>query len=109
MASMMANPRKGHLEQLYRMFAFLKMKHNSAMVFDPTEPDIDHQQFQAEDWSSTVYGNCREEIPPDIPIPRGLGFTMRAFVDSNHAGEVTTRRSRTGFIIFLNSAPNILV
>ena len=52
-----------------------------------------------------MYGNCREEIPPDIPTPRGLGFTMRAFVDSDHAGEVTTRRSRTGVIIFLNSAP----
>ena len=30
---------------------------------------------------------------------------MRAFVDSDHAGEITTRRSRTGFIVMLNSAP----
>jgi len=28
-----------------------------------------------------------------------------AFVDSDHAGELTTRRSRTGYIVFLNSAP----
>ena len=34
--------------------------------------------------------------------PKGIGFTMRTFVDSDHAGDVTTRRSRTGFIIFLN-------
>ena len=27
------------------------------------------------------------------------------FVDSDHAGDSTTRRSRTGFIIYLNSAP----
>ena len=30
---------------------------------------------------------------------------MRAFVDSDHAGDLTTRRSRTGYIVFLNSAP----
>ena len=41
-------------------------------------------------------------------MPRPLGgksMTMRVFVDSDHAGEQVTRRSRTGFIVFLNSAP----
>ena len=105
LASMMASPREGHLEQLYHMFAFLKIKHNSSMVFDPSEPDIDESQFTREDWSASAYGECKEEIPPNMPEPKGVGFTMRAFVDSDHAGELTTRRSRTGFIIFLNSAP----
>ena len=105
MASMMAMPRQGHLEQLYHMFAYLKIKHNSSMVFDPTEPDIDDTQFPKEDWTASAYGDCREELPPNMPDPKGVGFTMRAFVDSDHAGELTTRRSRTGFIIFLNSAP----
>ena len=30
---------------------------------------------------------------------------MRCFVDANHAGENLTRRSRSGFIIFLRMAP----
>ena len=30
---------------------------------------------------------------------------MRAFVGSDNSGELTTRRLRTGFIIFINSAP----
>ena len=30
---------------------------------------------------------------------------MRAYVDSDHAGEKLTRRSRTGFLVYLNSAP----
>ena len=30
---------------------------------------------------------------------------MRAYVDFDHACDSTTRRSRTGFIIYLNSAP----
>jgi hypothetical protein len=32
-------------------------------------------------------------------------MTMRVFVDSNHAGDMLTCRSRTGFIVFLNNAP----
>ena len=58
MASMMASPREGHLAQLYHMFAFLKSRHNSLMVFDPTEPTIDLTKFVKEDWSATSYGNC---------------------------------------------------
>ena len=44
-------------------------------------------------------------MPPNAPEPRGIGFTMRVFVDSNHAGDTVTRRSRTDFLIFLNGAP----
>ncbi len=106
MASMMAMPRENHLKVLYQMFAFLKAKHNGVMVFDPTEPFVDESQFKSnEDWSATPYGDCKETLPPNMPEPRGMGFTMRAFVDSDHAGDSITRRSRTGFLIFLNSAP----
>ena len=56
------------------------------------------------------YGENKEELPPnDMPEPRGIAFTIRAFVDSDHAGDVSTRRSRTGFIIMLNSQRNRLV
>jgi hypothetical protein len=105
MASMMALPREGHLNTLFHMFSFLKTKHNAVMVFDPTVPEIDESQFPIQDWSATSYGTCVEDIPPNAPEPRGIGFTMRAFVDSDHAGDSITRRSRTGFIVFLNSAP----
>ena len=105
LAFMMASPRDGHLKTLFHMFAFLKNKHNGVMVFDPTVPEIDTSAFQPQDWTAAAYGDCKEEIPTNAPTPRGIGFTMRAFVDSDHAGDSVTRRSRTGFIIFLNSSP----
>ena len=40
-----------------------------------------------------------------MPTPLGKSFTCRVYVDSDHAGDQVTRRSRTGFIVFLNSAP----
>ena len=66
MASMMAMSIEGHLEQLFHMFAYLRIKHNSSMVFDPTEPDIDDSQFVCEEWSASVYGECKGKLPPII-------------------------------------------
>ena len=105
MASMMALPRKRHLDQLFHIFSYLKKKHNKEIVFDPTVPDIDSDRFPEYDWDHTPYKNSCENIPENMPETRGFGFTMVAFVDSDHAGDHITRRSRTGFLIKLNNSP----
>ena len=105
LASCMALPRKGHLEQVFHIFAYLKNKHNSEMVFDPSDPDIDESMFPTHDWSNSVYGECSEDKPSKMPTARGIGFKIKAYVDSDHAGDSVTRQSRTGFIVYLNSSP----
>ena len=40
MASFMAMPRQGNLDQLFHMFGFLKSHHNNDIVFHPSEPKI---------------------------------------------------------------------
>ena len=105
MSSHLALPRKGHLEEVYHIFGYLKKHHNAEMPFDPTEPEIDMSQFERQDWSMSIYGDVDEELPPNMPKPLGKSMKMRVYVDSDHAGESLTRRSRTGFIVFLNNAP----
>ena len=115
MSSHLALPRRGHLDALFHMFGYLKGHHNSEMVFDPSEPDVDLEDFKREDWSLSIYGDVKEEVPPvvafeesgpgDMPEPRGQGFRMVVYVDCDLGGELVTRRSRTGFAVFLNSAP----
>ena len=107
MSSHLALPRRGHLDEVFHIFAYLKKKHNSEMVYDPTEVEIDRAAFPREDWSYSIYGddNLEEVLPLNMPIPLGKSFTCRVYVDSDHAGDQVTRRSRTGFIVFLNSAP----
>ena len=61
LASMIALPREGHLGQLYHIVSFLKCKHNTVMVFDPTEPEIDKSQFTDKDWTATVYGIAKRK------------------------------------------------
>jgi len=76
-------------------------------VLDPTYPTIDTSTFNdGADWSN-FYGDVKEAIPPNMPEPRGKTLVMRLYVDSDHAGDKLFRRSRTGFILYLNQAPII--
>ena len=67
---------------------------NSEMVFDPSEPEIDLNEFPRQDWSYSVYSSPGEELkevlPPDMPEPLGNGFAIRCFVDADHAGNLVT-------------------
>jgi hypothetical protein len=107
MSSQLPLPREGHLYQLFQMFAYLRKYHNTEMVVDPSDPIIDESSFESRDWISSEFGHIqgREELPPNMPESRGMGFTMRAKVDTDHAADTVTRRSRTGFIIYLSCAP----
>ena len=110
MSSHMAMPREGHLDQLYHIFAYLKSHHNTKIVFDPSDQEIDASLFDRQDWSTAEYGtdDLKEEIPGNAPVSRGQGFTITAYVDSDHAGDSITFRihfdcvlvslSRTRFI-----------
>jgi hypothetical protein len=60
--------------------------------------------FIKTDWKP-MYGDVKNEIPPNAPVTRGKAIDLHLFVDSDHAGEHCTRRSRTGFVIYLNMAP----
>jgi hypothetical protein len=86
------------------VFAYLGLHHNARVVFDPTYPAVDMGTFIKTEWKS-MYGDVKKMIPSDAPIPRGKEVDLRLFVDSDHASEQFTRRSRTGFVIYLNIAP----
>jgi hypothetical protein len=106
LSSHLALPREGHLEQVFHIFAHLRKYHNAELVFDPSDPCVDESDFELKDWTSSEFGHLQgiEELPPNMPQPRGLGFVMSAKVDADHASDTVTRRSRTGFLVRLNSA-----
>jgi hypothetical protein len=51
-----------------------------------------------------LYGDVKEAIPPNAPKPCGKEVVIRRYVDADHTGERLTRRSRTGYLTFLNMA-----
>jgi hypothetical protein len=100
--------RECHLESALHVFAYLGIHHNMRVVFDPTYPSVDMGTIIKTDWKP-MYGDVKEIIPSDAPVPRGKEVDLHLFVDSNHAGEQFTRRSRSAFVIYLNMAPIIWV
>ena len=104
MSSFNAMPRRGHLEAVYHIFAYLKKHERSTLVFDDSHPVINELIFTQVDWGE-FYPGAAEPIPPNMPEPRGNPIKVFSFVDADHAGNLLTRRSHTGILIFLNNAP----
>jgi hypothetical protein len=102
----LAAPREGHLEQAFHIFAYLKTYDKSCMVFSARAPAVDETLFPVHDWAK-YYPDAEEPIPPNMPEPRGNSVTVTCYVDADHAGCRVTRRSQTGLIIMVQSAPII--
>ena len=94
------------MHQVFHIFAHLKKYYNAELVFNPSDPCVAESEFEQQDWTSSEFGHVQgnEELPPNMPEPRGTGFVMRAKVDADHAADTVTRRSRTGFLVYLNCA-----
>ena len=77
-------------------------------VFDPSEQETDMADFPKEDWSLSIYGNSREELPlqkpweesgpTDMTKTRGIGMRMIVYADCYLGGDLVTRRSRTDLL-----------
>ena len=101
-----ALPRRRHLEAIYHIFAYLKKHENGArIVFDPKTPQIDERVFNVNaDWRD-FYGDVSEELPPNMPEAKGQPVVVSCFVYANHAGNMITRRSHTGILMYVQNAP----
>ena len=66
---------------------------------------VNHDPHPVHDWAD--FYDSTEVIPTDRPEERGESIQTTCFVDSDHAGDLVSRRSRTGVIVFCNRAPII--
>ena len=86
LASHVALPRKGHLQTVFHIYAYLKKRHSSRLALDPSYPRIDMRTFHQADWTD-FYGEVKEAIPDNALEQRGMPIILRAFVDSDHAND----------------------
>jgi hypothetical protein len=56
-------PRKGHLEQLKRIYGYLKKSSRAAIRVRTPQPDLDNLPNQDFEWCHTVYGKVEELFP----------------------------------------------
>ena len=95
---------------MHHVFGYLNKHHNTELVFGPSSPDIDMNAFDHREWTTSKFlhrleEDAKPERPSNMSAPRGIVFTDRGKVDAEHDVDAVTRRSRTGFIEFLNSFP----
>ena len=91
-------PRIGHLEQV--------IDTKRKIAFDAAHPSIDERRFKKYDWYD-FYCGAKEAILLDCPEPLGKSMSTHCFVDDDLAGNLISRRSQTGFLVFCNRAPII--
>ena len=83
-------PRIGHLERLKKIVGYLVNLPHGALRFRVHEPDYSNLPHKEYDWQRTVFGGAKEEIPHDIPEPKGKQVTTTTCVDANlHHDQVT--------------------
>jgi hypothetical protein len=100
-----AAPRKGHLERARRVVGYLyKMKHGS-LRYRTTAPDFSDLPESTGNWDHSVYGNVKETLPHNMPVPKGKPVTTTTYVDANLYHCLMTGRSVTGIIHLLNKTP----
>jgi hypothetical protein len=104
LSSHTALPREGHMAAILHVFGHLKHTGKWSILMDPREPQINEEWFTDHDWFE-FYDKATEKLPGNPPKPRGKPVTTTAYFDADHAANRMTRRSHTGIIIFVNSAP----
>ena len=102
-----AMPKKGHLESLKQLAGYIRKFPHAAIRFRTEIPD--HEATfgppKRESWMETPYGDAKEEIPENAPVPKGKMVRTTTFVDANLMHDVVTGRSCTGCLHFLNQTP----
>ena len=106
----LAEPRDGHLIAVYKIFKYLDVclkKEKGRIVFNGKFEFVDNvtlNDTSREEWDE-FYKDAEEEFPINGPEPLGNPVRLSAYVDANHAGNLKTRRSHTGLLVYMNSAP----
>jgi hypothetical protein len=110
LSSYMSMPRIGHLVEVLHVFAYLKMRPDLSLILDARDPILKRDLSLSADKSwMDFYPDAEEPIPSNMPKSRGEPLSTHAYVDADWAGNLLNRRSHTGIVLFLQSAPIIWI
>ena len=96
-------PRYGHMKVLLRTFGYLKHHNKIKLKFDVSYPEIPGGKLEASDWKH-FYPGAHEKLPHSAPEPKGKAIRVWGEKDADNAHDLETRRSVTGFNIYMNNA-----
>ena len=102
------SPHIGHVECLIHIIGYICHFPPAAICFRTGIPD--HETIFGDtpiihEWMHTIYGNMTEDIPPDMPTPKGRPIRLTTFVNANLMHYLVTSHSCSGILHFLNQTP----
>ena len=106
MSMLRQQPRIGHLERLKKIVGYLANFPHGALRFRLHEPDYSNLPHKEYDWQRTVYEGAKEEIPHDIPEPKGKYVTTTTYVDANLHHDQVTGKAVTACLHIVNATPS---
>jgi hypothetical protein len=75
LSSYLACPHEGHRENTLHVMGYLRLKHNSQLIFDPTYPDIDQTTFPSFEWMEFMATWKKQFLPTCLlPLAKTLTF-----------------------------------
>jgi hypothetical protein len=99
-------PRMGHLERVKRVCGYLRKRPDGAIRFRTEIPNHESRYTKPDvSWINAVYGNVKEELPHNMPTPKGKPVRTSTNVDANLMHCLVTGRSLTGILHFINQCP----
>jgi hypothetical protein len=77
---------------MLRVSGYLEKYPHGKILVDPAFPD--HSQYSPieQNWSK-FYREAYEELPPDMPTPKGKAARTTCYVDADHVHDIVTRGS----------------
>ena len=84
-----------------RLYGYLAKTKHFAIRYRTKKSDYSHLPKQEYEWTRTVYGNVKEQIPKDIPRPLGKRVITSTFLDATLHHDIVTGKSLTAVLYLL--------
>ena len=98
-------PRVGHLNRIKRIISYLSRFRSGAIRIRTDKPDLSAYTTLEYDWSNSPYAGAREEVPSNVPIPKGKSIKMWTFADANLMHDALSGKAVTAILHFFNKTP----
>ena len=100
-----AFPRKGHLDRMKRVYGYLSKFRHAVLRIRPGMPDLSDVKIAQHDWDHSPYAGAREDLPTDVPPPRGKPVRIYSYGDANLMHNQLNGKAVTGVLHFINQTP----
>ena len=98
-------PWRGHLDRAKRIFRYIRKFDNATIRVRTDIPNYSGLPENYIDWSTSIYGDCKDVLPTDAPVPLGRPVLTTTYVDANLMHDLLSGKLVTGILHLLNKTP----